>query len=120
MPDHVHLLTEGLTLSTDLLVFLRTLKQKTGFEHKQRTGQRLWQKKSYDHALRSRDHPEGVACYIWMNPVRANLCNHVNDYVWSGSLTHGMPQAAPHEEWSPPWGRNAEPHAHLKTKVAAT
>jgi putative transposase len=120
MPDHVHLLTEGLTLSTDLLVFLSRLKQKTGFEHKQRTGQQLWQKKSYDHALRSGDHPEGVAWYIWMNPVRAKLCNRVNEYAWSGSLTHAMPQAALGEEWSPSWRRNAEPRAHLKTKVAAT
>ena len=58
MPDHVHLLTEGLAANSDLLRFLRDLKQKTGFTYKRETSEQLWQKKSYDHALRSSDRPQ--------------------------------------------------------------
>jgi REP element-mobilizing transposase RayT len=64
MPDHVHLLSEGLTPTSDLLRFLTALKKKTGFAYKQETRQQLWQKKSYDHALRSNDPPDLVAWYI--------------------------------------------------------
>jgi len=104
MSDHVHLLSEGLTPTTNLLQFLKDLKRQTGFVYKQETTQQLWQKKSYDHALRSSDPPDQVAWYIWMNPVRAGLCTTVNDYPWSGSLTGAGPSSPPpNKPWSPPW-----------------
>jgi putative transposase len=104
MPDHVHLLSQGLTPSADLLHFLTSLKQKTAFAYKQETTQQLWQKKSYDHALRSTDPPDQVASYIWLNPVRAGLCSAANDYLYSGSLTGARPGSAPPTApWSPPW-----------------
>ena len=110
MPDHVHLLSQGLTPASDLLRFLRDLKRKTGFVHKQETMQQLWQKKSFDHALRSCDPPDLVAWYIWMNPIRAGLCTGANDYPWSGSLTGAGPSSvAPQEMWSPPWRSQAAP-----------
>jgi len=106
MPDHVHLLSEGLTPTSDLLRFLKSLKRTTGFAYKQETKRQLWQKKSYDHALRSTDPPDLVAWYIWMNPVRAGLCAGVNDYPWSGSLTGAGPGSAPPDvAWCPPWRR---------------
>jgi putative transposase len=91
MPDHIHLLSQGLTPTSDLLRSLTALKKRTGFTYKQETSQQLWQKKSYDHALRSSDPPDLVAWYICMNPVRAGLCTSVNDYPWSGSLTGPRP-----------------------------
>jgi putative transposase len=110
MPDHVHLLSQGLTPASDLLRFLKDLKRKTGFAYKQDTRQQLWQKKSYDHALRASDPPDLVAWYIWMNPVRAGLCIGVNDYPWSGSLTGPGPRSAPPQQtWSPPWRSQGAP-----------
>jgi putative transposase len=110
MPDHVHLLSQGLTPISDLLQFLTALKKKTGFAYKRETKQQLWQKKSYDHALRSIDSPDLVAWYIWMNPVRAGLCTAVKDYSWSGSLTGAGPRSAPPQEtWSPPWRSQGAP-----------
>ena len=104
MPDHVHLLSEGLTPTANLLEFLKDLKRETGFAYKQETKSQLWQKKSYDHALRSTDPPDQVAWYIWMNPVRASLCINVKDYPWSGSLTGAGPGSPPpNKPWSPPW-----------------
>jgi REP element-mobilizing transposase RayT len=110
MPDHVHLLTQGLTPTTNLLGFLKDLKRQTGYDYKQQTAQQLWQKKSYDHALRSTDPPDQVAWYIWMNPVRAGLCTTVNDYPWSGSLTGAGPSSPPpNKPWSPPWRTQTAP-----------
>jgi len=110
MPDHIHLLLQGLDSSSDLLKFLKFLKQKTGFEYKQKTGKQLWQKKSYDRILRSSDSPDSVAWYIWMNPVRAGLCNRPWEYPWSGSLTGtGLHTAPPVEFWIPPWKTERRP-----------
>ena len=104
MPDHIHLLSQGQTATTNLLQFLKNLKRKTGYTYKQETHQQLWQKKSYDHALRSNDPPDQVARYIWLNPLRANLCSKIDEYPWSGSLTGAYPHAAPpNQKWSPPW-----------------
>jgi REP element-mobilizing transposase RayT len=87
MPDHVHLLSQGLTPTANLLHFLTSLKQKTAFAYKQETTQQLWQKKSYDHALRSTDPPDQVAYH-----------------PYSGSLTGARPGSAPPTApWSPPW-----------------
>src|ERR1700730_16831295 len=104
MPDHVHLLSQGLTSTSDVLQFLKDLKRNTGSAYKQATKQQLWQKKSYDHALRSTDPPDQVAWYIWLNPVRANLCTSGIDYHWSASLTRGSPapQHAPPSAPQPP------------------
>ena len=110
MPDHVHLLSQGLTPTSDLLRFLTDLKRQTGFTYKQETKQQLWQKKSYDHALRSSDAPDLVAWYIWRNPIRAGLSIAINDYPWSGSLTAAGPSSAPpNETWSPPWRTQLAP-----------
>jgi len=110
MPDHVHLLSRGLTPTSDLLRCLTALKKRTGFTYKQETSHHLWQKKSYDHALRSSDPHDLVAWYIWMNPVRAGLCLSATDYPWSGSLTNAGPHSTPpHETWSPPWRNQTAP-----------
>lgn len=104
MPDHVHLLAQGLKPSSDLLRFLKLLKQKTGFEYKQKTGKQLWQKKSYDRVLRSGESPESVAWYIWMNPVRRGLCRKAEEYDFSGSFTEAKARLNPPMQlWTPPW-----------------
>ena len=45
MPDHLHLLVIGLSATSDLLAFLKSLKQKTAYEFRQKFGRDLWQKK---------------------------------------------------------------------------
>ena len=103
MPDHVHLLIEALTVNSNLGPFVKTLKQATGFEFERRTGQRLWQKYYYDHVLRPKDDPDGVAWYIWLNPVRAGLCAEAREYRFLGSLTGLWPPGArPDLIWVPP------------------
>jgi putative transposase len=87
MPDHLHLLTNGIEENSDLLKFADDFKQDTGFDFKQQSGIRFWQKKFHDHILRSNERWESVACYIWMNPVRKGLCQRPQDWPFSGSFT---------------------------------
>lgn len=104
MPDHVHLLLRRCHPSSDILKFLKSLKQRTGYACKQEIGKQLWQKKSYDRILRDGDSPDPVAWYIWRNPVRRGLCSEPGEYAFSGSLTgqgpHGQQEV---QSWVPPW-----------------
>ncbi|HXA81795.1 MAG TPA: transposase [Methylomirabilota bacterium] len=103
MPDHVHLLMEALAVNSNLAPFVKALKQVTGFEFERRTGQRLWQRYYYDHVLRPKDEPDGVAWYIWLNPVRAGLCEEPRDFQFLGSLTGLWPPGTrPDSIWAPP------------------
>ena len=104
MPDHVHLLAEGLEPASDLLSFVKKLKQKTAFEYQKRFGERLWQKKFYDYILRPNDSPDRVAWYIWMNPIRKGICSQPRDYLFSGSFTvEWRKEPKPAQPWVPGW-----------------
>jgi REP element-mobilizing transposase RayT len=104
MPDHLHLLAEGITPHSDLREFMRIFKLRTAFEFRQSRSLPLWEHSYYDHTLRRSDSPESVAIYIWNNPVRKNLCTHPNDYPFSGSQTISWMQHARNiPSWSPPW-----------------
>jgi putative transposase len=104
MPDHVHLLLEGLDPASDVLQFMKAVKTKTSAPFQKKMRQPLWQKKFYDHILRHSDSPGDVAWYIWMNPVRAGICQHPNEYPFLGSFTGAWPKTqSPSSSWSPPW-----------------
>lgn len=107
MPDHVHLLCEGLNATSDLLTFIKAVKLKSSTPFERRTGRPLWQKKFYDHVLRQNDSPDDVAWYIWMNPVRAGICSRPGEYPFLGSLAHPWTQTVkPFTEWVPSWKKN--------------
>ena len=89
MPDHIHLLVDGLDDGAELLPFVKLAKQKSGFEFKQRTGQRLWQDGYYEHVLRDEERTEDVVFYIIANPVRKGLVTDVMDYPYWGSSLYG-------------------------------
>jgi putative transposase len=86
MPDHLHLLVEGMTEGSDLIHFARDLKQRTGFHYKAASGYQLWQKGYYEHVLRADEATLQVARYIWANPVTAGLVREPAEYPYSGSL----------------------------------
>ena|SRR5256885_8232651 len=110
MPDHIHLLAEGLESHSDALQFTRVLKRNTSTRFRKNTAEALWQKKYYDHILRNNDSPDAVAWYIWRNPVRANLSRHPAEYSFSGSLTQVWEQqCAPTVDWLPPWRKPDNP-----------
>jgi REP element-mobilizing transposase RayT len=80
MPDHFHALVAGREPASDLLRFVKNLKQTSSAEYQKEFNRALWQKQFYDHILRERDSSDGVAGYIWMNPVRKGLCSDPREY----------------------------------------
>jgi putative transposase len=119
MPDHIHLLLEGLQPDCNLLDFIKALKTKTSIPFERKTGKPLWQKKFYDHLLRSNDSPDDVAWYIWANPIRAGLCCRSDEYPLLGSFTGMWPKTpTPHTPWVPPWKTNSyEPRVNVRTRL---
>jgi putative transposase len=72
MPDHLHLLVEG-SEGSDLPHFMKSFKQRSSFEYKQRFGTPLWQRSYHDHILRTDAEIEPQIAYIMNNPVEAGL-----------------------------------------------
>jgi putative transposase len=104
MPDHVHLLLEGLSDDADLREAVRVWKQKTGYEWKRFARQPLWQTGFHDRVLRDGDDTRAVVRYLLENPVRAGLVKDAADYRWSGSSSYSFAELAAHAgDWSPTW-----------------
>lgn len=83
MPDHIHILLQR----GNLINFIRMFKGKmTPRARKVMQYQKLWQRSFYDHALRKEESLTEVACYIWENPVRAEIVENPIEYPWSGSV----------------------------------
>jgi len=83
MPDHLHLLLQGNSPSSDLLSFVKTFKHKTTFHFRSKTGKTLWQISFFDHILRTAEDLSKTAEYILLNPVRAGLVKRPEDYPYS-------------------------------------
>ena len=108
MPDHAHILAAATADTSDAREFIHLFKQRTAFEFRRTKNVRLWEKSYYDYILRSGDSVEAIACYIWRNPVRKNLCRDPSKYLFSGSQTidwiRRSTQTGP---WTPPWKSTA-------------
>ena len=89
MPDHLHVLAQGHTDNADLRVFMKRLKQQTGYEYTRRYGERLWQVGYFDHVVRSEESVLKHARYIVGNPVRAGLVRNVDEYPFAAILMDG-------------------------------
>jgi putative transposase len=85
MPDHVHLLVEGVDLQSDLRTFVGRAKQHSGADFALKHDRRLWQPGYYDRVLRQDGDARRVARYIVNNPVRAGLVVSPRDYPFVGS-----------------------------------
>jgi putative transposase len=108
MPNHLHALIIGLERSSNLQFFVMDFKRKATAEFQSSNSSPLWQKKFYDYILRRDDSNDRVAAYIWMNPVRKDLCVKPQDYPYSGSFTSDW-QASLEltNPWTPTWKQNA-------------
>ena len=110
MPDHLHLLLQGISLNADLMQFIAIFKQRTTHNFWTRKRKLLWQLSFYDHILRSSDAPADVAWYIWMNPVRAGLALRTEDYPFCGPFVREWAAPALGKEWAPPLCRGSGAH----------
>ena len=85
MPDHAHLLVEGMTSRADLRRFIKLAKQRSGGIHARSYGGPLWQEGYYDRVLRDGDDILAIARYLLNNPIRAGLVTRPIDYPHLGS-----------------------------------
>ena len=104
MPNHFHLLVDGLLATSDFLKFMKTLKIKTSREFASESGMPLWQKKYIDHILRPKESMDAVAWYIWLNPIRGGLARAPGLYPFAGSFTTEIPNCSTWPDfWVPPY-----------------
>jgi putative transposase len=90
MPDHLHLLIEGQSESSDCRRFIARAKQYSGFYYSKEFDRRLWQRNGYEHVLRDDEQTHAVARYVLNNPIRAGLVEKVEDYPYVGSLAYEL------------------------------
>jgi len=87
MPEHLHLLCGPSDKEVSILDFVSQFKGKsTRIGWKYRVRGALWQRRSYDHILRTEENIRGVAEYIVNNPVRRGLVETSDQYPFSGFL----------------------------------
>jgi putative transposase len=104
MPDHVHVLVEGKSATSDVVKFIAQWKQSTGYLFRHELPRRFWQRRFYDHVLRRPEDSDAVAWYIWMNPVRKGMVAEPRLYPFSGSFTTEWPKTTlVRTAWVPPW-----------------
>jgi putative transposase len=90
MPDHLHLMLEGLHAGSDCLAFINAAKQYSGHYFAERTGQRLWQRYGYERVVRDEAERFQTLRYIVNNPVAAGLVTRAADYPFLGSQCHSV------------------------------
>ncbi len=101
MPDHLHILAEGLTPDSEVEKCTAMFRQRTGYAHRQMHENRLWQDGYYDHILREEEITLVVARYIVANPVRGGLCEDVRRYPFVGSSRYSIDELAAAVMWQP-------------------
>ncbi len=94
MPDHAHLLAQGVAQSSAMLPFVTAIKQRSGYVFRRETGGRLWQKGYYERTLRSDEDLIDVARYIEANPVRAGLVRAIGLWPYVGGRLLQVPRPA--------------------------
>ena len=106
MPDHFHALVEGLARDSDLRRFVAMIKQRTSFEHRRSTGLSLWQEGYYEHVLRTEEPCLATAAYVVNNPIRAGLCDTLDEYRFIGSGRYTLAQLSEAIQFRPHgWSR---------------
>jgi putative transposase len=99
MPDHLHILADGVSDGSDLRIFMKAAKQYSGYHFKQQHQAKLWQRYGYEHTLRDDVERATTLRYILDNPVGAGLVKEPADYAFLGSDCYSvaelLEQAAP-------------------------
>jgi REP-associated tyrosine transposase len=84
MPDHVHLVAQGVTDAASLPQFMQRAKQRSGYHGKRVIGHSVWQAGYHDRVLWLEADTPAVVAYVLENPVRAGLVEKPGDYAFSG------------------------------------
>jgi putative transposase len=70
MPDHVHLILQGLSPNADVWKAVVDFKQHSGYWLRRNRNQFPWQKSFFDHVIRKSEDLVAQVRYIAQNPVR--------------------------------------------------
>lgn len=84
MPDHAHVLAQGVADGANAVRFIQRFKQATGHEFLRSHGERLWQQSFFDRALRKSEDAFAVGTYILENPVRAGFVERAEAWPLAG------------------------------------
>jgi len=90
MPDHVHVLVQGNSESSDARMLIKLGKQYAGYAYSAKYGRKLWQPWGFERVLRDDEASFTVARYIIENPVRAGLAKTVVEYPFVGSQVYEL------------------------------
>jgi putative transposase len=90
MPDHLHMVVEGIAPTSDLEAFVKDFKQRTGYAYKRNTGQLLWQEGYFDRVLREDEQLPVAARYLLANPVRGGLVRNVLEWPYIASERYDL------------------------------
>lgn len=86
MPDHLHLIVEGMSQESDLKVFAKLAKQYSGYYYRRAHPKHtLWQHGGNDHIIRDEVDLLERLRYVINNPVAAGLVDDPEDYPFWGS-----------------------------------
>jgi putative transposase len=88
MPDHLHLVVDGLEHDSDCKAFIRAAKQFSGYYYKQANAGRLWQRYGHEHVIRDDMERALTIRYVIANPVKAGIVDHPAKYPFLGSQRH--------------------------------
>ena len=101
MPDHLHVLVEGMTESADCRKCADVFRRTSGFYFRREHRKRLWQEGHFDRVLREEDATLDVVSYIVLNPVKAGLCADASAYPLLGSSRYELSALLTATEWDP-------------------
>ena len=93
MPDHCHLLLEGVGESSNLYQCIVEFKQRSGYWFAQSKLGVKWQKDFYDHVLRRDEDVVKQVKYILGNAERKGLAHDWLEYPFKGSTLYNL------DEW---------------------
>jgi putative transposase len=86
MPDHLHVILQGLDDTADTWRTMVDFKQQTGFWFSRHRPQDAWQKDFYDHIIRADEDLGAQIRYVADNPVRWRLARIWSDYPYTGAI----------------------------------
>ncbi len=86
MPDHLHMILQGLSDKADTWKTAVAFKQKSGFWFSSNRPEFKWQKDFFDHIIRTDENLATQARYIFENPVRKEIVSNWRDYPHNGSI----------------------------------
>jgi putative transposase len=84
MPDHLHLLVQGIDDQSTLLPFIKLVRQRASHASRRPRAGILWQDGYFERTLRRDEDLTSVAAYIAHNPVRARFIERAENWPYSG------------------------------------